>query len=330
MGLFEDFSSSLSSIFQSLGFTNPLPMYLGDGVGNVIVPPNSAEEPGSALAYVHTQTGVPASDTDNVRRTVSQALNPYGFSEHGLPIITAEHMATKKRVIVGIDPDRYVQFSASTGFANYPTQKHAASHYLWGAGGGAGADAVFIESLQVVNLEIHPLSGLTVQWIGTSNRSVYVNNDGEPQVRAGSLGIDLTASVPGTADKARWVCLSLDVDAGTITITNGSEFDPVSGNSGIPPVILDVDAANMPDVPSGEVGKAYVYLEEGQTEIYYQHIRKIHNLAITDSGGTSCINIRPNPNTLEDATLQSTCNLVLCGPIDITGTFVCDGQLCII
>lgn len=271
--MFEDFGRALSAMFGQLGFTNPLPMWLGDGEGTVVVPTAVSEEPGNALVYVHTKTGL--DDASNARRTVSQALNPYGYTEHGLPVIVAEHMGTHKRTVISMDADKYVSYAASMGWQNSALRAHRDSHYLWGAGCGAGADPVFIESIQVINLKIQPLAGLYVQLTGTSNRSVYLNSAGEPKVQAGATAINLTAHVPANPGKAVWSCISLDVDTGAITVTDSAEFDPVAGNDGIPPVILDVDAANMPAVPAGDVGKAYVYLEEGQAAIDYQHIRQI-------------------------------------------------------
>jgi hypothetical protein len=271
--MFGDFANALGAVFAQLGFTNPLPMWLGDGEGAVVVPTSVSEEPGSALAYVHAKTGL--DNSSNARRAVSQALNPYGYSEHGLPVIVAEHMATHKRTIIAMDADKYVSYSASMGWQNSPLRAHRDSHYLWGAGCGAGADPVFIESIQVVNLKIQPLAGLYVQLVGTSNRSVYLNSAGEPVVQAGATAINLTAHVPANPGKAVWVCISLNVDTAIITVTDGAEFDPTAGNGGIPPIILDVDATHMPAVPAGDAGKAYVYLEEGQVTIDYQHIRQV-------------------------------------------------------
>lgn len=328
---FDGFAASLAAIFQSLGDYQTLPMRLGKGdadrtlwvSGNAI-----SEVPGNMLAYVHIDPG-DGGTLSSRPREFSTALNPFGWIAYGLPVITAESKNTNVRIVIGLDYDELPSFMAQTGVRTLPVAEQ--SHYLWGPGGGVAANPAWLDGGQVVNFKIHPKAdyGLTVQWVGTANRSVYVNSSGEPVVLAGSEDVDLSGYVPVAAGKAVWVCISLDVDAATLTVTSGAEFDPTAGNDGVPPIIADVDAANMPAVPGGEVGIAYVYLEEGQTQIDHQHVRQIYNLRAggSDSG---CIVIKPNPISQGDETLSADCEMVRCGPIDITGEFDCAGQMCVI
>jgi hypothetical protein len=305
MGEFNDFAGALISIFQSVGDYNLLPMRLGKGDAARTLWADSTSNlgvPGNVLAYVHIDPG--DGDTLESRpREFSIALNPYGYSQYGMPVITAESKKTNMRIILGMDYDEMPQFLASSGVRSMAVQEH--SHYLWGPGGGVAANPAWLESNQIVNFSVQPKTGygLTVQVVGTANRSVYVDGSGSPGVLANNSDVDLSSYVPATASKAIWVCVSINLDTGAISATNGSEFDPTADT---PPVIADVSAANMPDVPSGDTGLAYVYLAEGQTSIDHQHIRKIHNLAGSGSQGCGTISTQQNPITYA-ATIDSGC-----------------------
>lgn len=323
------FVSRLTEAFRQTGLTDIVIMKLGDPFTETVknTPPEAL---GQSETYVYVENNNDAQTTIRARST---ALNPKGFKQYGMPVVTAVDRKSGKRVIVDAHHDEISDFMASTGVPLSNVVEHGFSHYLFGAGGGSFPDIVILENRQIINLSVHPTPGtpdLSV-WVRAGNGTVYIDDLGQAQVwDIEGVEFDLTASVPGVGGDARWTLLSLDPNAtpgaAAVTTTDGTVF--VGDTSYFPP--QNDLGTNMPDVPSSDIPLAYVYLYNGQTQIDQQHIYEPTSRVYTGNSST-CGRIRPNPNDLAgQGPLSAGCNLVLSGPIANTGTFVNNGQMTIV
>ena len=90
------------------------------------------------------------------------------------------------------------------------------------------------------------------------------------------IPVDLTAYVPSTSGKQRWVLVSLD-DTGSVTLTAGEEFDVGT---------TTVTSTQVPiSVPDGEQAIAWVRLLNGVTTLDNARIIHVHDMPIV--GGAS-------------------------------------------
>lgn len=267
-------SESDAALMHLLGITEAFTALLGDGAGTVEVPTDQSEVPGLPLAYIHIPD---YTDPANPKvRSVTSAVNFNGFDEHGLPVRVGKYQGSNFWVIVAIDIGeallRYVNKTERPKVVG----AHGPSHYEFSDGTNV-SDPVYISNRQVIELGVFPTAtlGTSVRVMGSPAGGMYMTTTGKPEDWA-DTNVSLAAEIAALgAGEAEWVLLSLDVDAGTITKTEGTPFAGTAPLGAGASVITDFDGAKMDMLlPAGEIPIGVVYIYYGQTEINYHHRRR--------------------------------------------------------
>lgn len=225
-------------------------MLLGDGLGNVGVP----QRPGRA--YVHLR------DDQGRVYARSDALNPWGLLQHGMPVVVAR---APRSTDLTISPDLAALlafFASETTPAGSPPAlvlAHADGHHLF------GRDPAFVSVRQVEELAVSPTTppALVVRiwpglyWDGAALRYY-----------AGGTSASLSSYVPGAAGQARWLLVSLDRTTGALAYTPGAVF----AASATP--LDDLPQAGGLACPAGRRALAVVYLVNGMAAVAWPHIHR--------------------------------------------------------
>lgn len=292
------------------GYSNLRKMRLGNGSGTIRVPEALAEAPGVCYVYTQSETG---------KRIVGSALNPQNLSVPGAEVFVGRRAGEKWDQIIAYTSDTST-FLSQAGQATVGQGLHGMLHYLFG--NGLIADPTFITNRQILEFGIAQSEepDLYVHVLGTdAGGALWIDSTGTMNVFA-TQDIDMTSYVPSNSGKAVWALVSMDSATGTVSVTAGSEFTAGSTPKD------DWTTANLASfaIVAGQNVLGCVYLYQGQTEIEWQHIRRF-------LGSVTGITGEPfgNPNDVGGLTLASTRNVTLCGPIETTGIFTCDGQACI-
>lgn len=198
------FSTKLDQPLRQIGI-------LGDGSGNLLISGRNN--------YLYVRVGDAVVEVFNNRVKPAYGLPVYvgydALEPNRLQVLSTQAEAAE---MIGVDMQ-------GSGYA-------PADRYRWMAPGG-GQDPLFVEQRAIMPLRIGISSGTTINvypgliWTGTE------------WVQAGGETVDLSASVPTTTDKARFVLITVDED-GAIAATTGDE--------------VDVDAlalADIPEMPDG-------------------------------------------------------------------------------
>ena len=126
--------------------------------------------------------------------------------------------------------------------------------------------------------------------------SIYRKSDGQFEFYAGSIAIDLTSYIPATADKQVVVCLWLDTNDNTITVTGSSEVDATTDLKSNPTTAMTYINECADAAPSGAIGISSYLIFDDTTAIDVTN--KFHDLrGIIGTGGGNSIAGFPNPVT---------------------------------